>query len=83
MIFPAGSGHSQERIRMEPLPPVRIDVHDVTADAVAIDSLARLALRLRRRGFQLELIRPSRELLELIELTGLADALPVQQLGPD
>lgn len=67
---------------MKPLPIVRIDVHDLTADAVAIDSLARLALRLRRCGYRLELIRPSRELLDLIELTGLAGALPAESLRP-
>ena len=67
---------------MRPLPPVRIDVHDLAADAAAIDALARLALRLRRCGYQLELIRPSRDLLALIELAGLADALPAEGFTP-
>lgn len=60
---------------MEPRPIVRVDVQDVTADVGSIDALARLALRLRRCGYQLELLRPSDALLDLIELTGLTSAL--------
>jgi len=61
---------------MEPVPIVRVDVRGVQADAVEVDSLARLALRLRRCGYRLELLRPSDELLELIELCGLSPVLP-------
>ena len=66
---------------MEALPTVRVDVHDLAADAVAIDGLARLALRLRRCGYRLELMRPPQALLELIELAGLAEVLPAEPGG--
>lgn len=66
---------------MERLPTVRVDVHDLGADAVAIDGLARLALRLRRCGYRLELMSPSQALLDLIALTGLAEVLPAEPGG--
>ena len=64
------------------VPIVRVDVRGVRADAAEVDSLARLALRLRRCGYRLELLRPSDELLELIELCGLSQALPADGLTP-
>jgi hypothetical protein len=67
---------------MNPLPIVRVDVHDMTADAVSLDRLARLALRLRRCGYRLELLRPSQALLDLIELAGLNGALRAEPLMP-
>jgi ABC-type transporter Mla MlaB component len=62
---------------MQPLPIVCLEVGGVKADAAALDALARLALRLRRCGYQLKLGHPSLELLGLIELAGLTDVLPV------
>jgi hypothetical protein len=67
---------------MQRVPIVRVDVRGLRADAAEIDSLARLALRLRRCGYRLELLQPSGELLELIELCGLREALPAGRLTP-
>lgn len=67
---------------MSPLQIVRVDVHGVKADAAEVDALARLALRLHRCGYQLTLLSPSDELLELIELCGLSDALPSEAVTP-
>jgi ABC-type transporter Mla MlaB component len=55
---------------------LRCEVAGVDADAVAVDALARLALAARRRGCRVRLAGASRELLELIELAGLAEVLP-------
>ena len=56
-------------------------VHDVGAislpDAGTIDALARLQLGALRHGFRVRLRGASAELLELIALIGLSDALPV------
>jgi ABC-type transporter Mla MlaB component len=67
---------------MQSLPIVCLDVADLNADAATVDALARLALRLRRCGYRLELRRPSSELLDLIDLTGLADALGTHRPTP-
>lgn len=61
---------------MQRPPIVRVDVHGLKADAAEVDALARLALRLRRCGYQLTLLGPSDELRELIDLCGLSGALP-------
>jgi ABC-type transporter Mla MlaB component len=55
---------------------LRCEVAGVDADAVAVDALARLALAARRRGCRVRVAGASRELLELIELAGLAEVLP-------
>jgi len=60
---------------MQPIRIVRVDVRGLAASAAEVDALARLALRLRRCGYQLRLVGPSRELLELIDLCGLSEAL--------
>jgi ABC-type transporter Mla MlaB component len=60
---------------MHSLPIVCLEVSGVKADAAALDALARLALRLRRCGYQLTLRDASRELLDLIELAGLSEVL--------
>lgn len=65
---------------MQPVPIVRVDVCGVRADAAEVDSLARLALRLRRCGYRLELLEPSDELLDLIDLCGLSLVLPAGRL---
>jgi hypothetical protein len=52
-----------------------IDVGGLAADMVAVDLLARVALAARRRGWRLRLENPSAELLDLIGLAGLREAL--------
>jgi ABC-type transporter Mla MlaB component len=52
------------------------DVHDVAADAVTVDALARLQLAARRHGCQIRLCRASPELRELLALVGLQDVVP-------
>jgi ABC-type transporter Mla MlaB component len=51
------------------------DVHDVTADAVTVDALARLQLAARRAGCQVRLRGASPELCELVAFMGLEDVL--------
>jgi ABC-type transporter Mla MlaB component len=51
------------------------DVAGVAADAVAVDALARLTLAARRRRCEVRLRDASPQLLELVELAGLADVL--------
>jgi ABC-type transporter Mla MlaB component len=51
------------------------DVSEVDADGMAIDALARLQLGARRHGCRVCLRNASRELLELLAFTGLADVL--------
>ena len=55
---------------------VCLDVSDLGSDAAVLDALARLALDLRRAGYRLILRNAPRELTELIELSGLTQALP-------
>jgi ABC-type transporter Mla MlaB component len=50
-------------------------------DAGTIEALARLQLTARRLGRQVRLRDPSRELRELLDLFGLADALHVEPVG--
>jgi ABC-type transporter Mla MlaB component len=47
----------------------------VTADAVAVDALARLALAARRQGCGVRMRGACAELRELVEFMGLADVL--------
>ncbi len=65
------------------MPNLSVDVSGLRADAATVDALARLALRLRRRGYQIRLRHPSRELLELIEFIGLSDTLLAERVRPD
>jgi ABC-type transporter Mla MlaB component len=51
------------------------DVSGVSADAVAVDALARLQLAARRNGCQVRLTRASAELRELVAFMGLEDVL--------
>ena len=61
------------------------DAHDVVCDvgavvkpdAVTIDALARLQLAARRFGLRLELRDVAPELRELLDLSGLREAIPV------
>ena len=54
---------------------IRCDIEELSADAVAIDAIARLELAARRHRAALELTGASRELLELLAFTGLDRAL--------
>lgn len=54
---------------------VELDVSGVTADVAMLDLLARVALAARRLDHELRLRGASPELLELIELAGLAETL--------
>lgn len=54
------------------------DVAEVTADAVAVDALARLALAVRRRECQITLRGGSDELAALVAFMGLEGVLAVQ-----
>jgi ABC-type transporter Mla MlaB component len=68
---------------MHPLPTLSVDVAGLKADAATVDALARLALKLRRRGYQIRLRRASPELLELIEFAGLSDTLAAEGFRRD
>jgi hypothetical protein len=63
---------------MQPCLSLHVDVDGLKADAAAVDALARVALSLRRCGYELRLRHPSAELLALIELAGLTPALPAE-----
>jgi hypothetical protein len=61
---------------MAPALSVPCDVRSLPADLTAVDALARLQLAARRRGCTLLLTGTSASLRSLIDLVGLADALP-------
>ena len=62
---------------------LRLDASAVRADAVGLDSLARLALIAGRCGYRLVVQRASPDLADLIELAGLSEALGLEPpLGP-
>jgi ABC-type transporter Mla MlaB component len=54
---------------------VRCDVEGVAPDAVTVDALARLQLAAQRRGCTVRLEHAAVELVELVELMGLANVL--------
>jgi ABC-type transporter Mla MlaB component len=54
---------------------LRCELVEVSADAVAVDALARLALAARRRGCQVRLCGACAELSSLVAFMGLADVL--------
>jgi hypothetical protein len=54
------------------------DVADARPDAATVDALARLELVARRYGARLLLRRASPELLELVALMGLSEALELE-----
>ena len=59
---------------------LRVDASRANADAATVDALARARLAARSRGFELRLVDPPRDLVDLIEFLGLADVLrPAQQ----
>jgi ABC-type transporter Mla MlaB component len=53
-----------------------LEVENVSADAVAVDALCRLALAARRRSCEIRLRGASKELLELVAFVGLEEVLP-------
>lgn len=55
---------------------VLCDVSECAPDLVALAALARLQLAARRRGCQVRLVGASGEMLALMALVGLTDALP-------
>jgi hypothetical protein len=61
------------------------DVDGLEPTLGSIDALARVQLAARRSGLELRLRYASRDLLRLIELVGLTDALPAADdfSGPD
>jgi hypothetical protein len=82
MIFARAGGLSEVSPHLEGVSLLRVDAATLAADAVTLDALARLTLLARRSGYRIVLRRPSRELVELIELAGLSGALPVEDLAP-
>ena len=57
---------------------VLCDVSECEADVVALSALARLQLAARRRGCEVRLVGASGEMLALVGLLGLSEALPAQ-----
>ena len=77
---------SAGRNGLESVPSRRIvvsyDVSAVTAaDEATLDGLARLLLVARRLGVSIEFRHARRELVDLLELVGLAGELTVEPLG--
>lgn len=58
--------------------PVRLGVRGVPADAVAVEALATLRLAARRGGHEVSLTGASPAMLAIVELVGLARALPAE-----
>jgi ABC-type transporter Mla MlaB component len=58
---------------------LRCEIRDVTADALALEALARLALAARRRGWTVSICGASRALGALISVAGLADVLTLER----
>ena len=59
----------------------RVDLSELPADVRTVDALARLQLLACRMGWELRLEKATDELVELIELAGLAEVLPVVRSG--
>ena len=57
------------------------DVATLAPDAVTLDALAHLQIAARRLGYELVLRGASAGLLELVELFGLCEVLPVEAGG--
>jgi anti-anti-sigma regulatory factor len=57
------------------------DVGGLTADAVAVDALARIRLAARRLGREVRLRDASDELRQLLAFTGLAEVLGLEPVG--
>ena len=83
MIFRARGGLLEVSPDPEGTAVLCVDAADFDADAVALDALARFALVARRCGYRIVLRDAPAELVDLIELAGLSDALPVESVRPD
>ncbi|HEX6578096.1 MAG TPA: STAS domain-containing protein [Jiangellaceae bacterium] len=55
----------------------------VVPDGVAVDALARLQLAARRRGCRVALRHAPAELLDLLELAGLTEIVPLESWDDD
>jgi ABC-type transporter Mla MlaB component len=55
----------------------------VVPDGVAVDALARLQLAARRRGCRVALRHAPTELLDLLELAGLTEIVPLESWDDD
>jgi anti-anti-sigma regulatory factor len=65
----------------QPPRTIACDVSAVSADAAAVDALARLQLHARRVGIELRLCGASPQLQELLVFAGLGDVLRVEPVG--
>ena len=71
----------RSRLNRTDMPAYVCDLIGARPTAATVDSLARLALLLRREGSRLVLWRAPPELVELIEFMGLSDVLRVDPRG--
>jgi hypothetical protein len=76
MIFTPRRSLSEVSLHQPDAVAVCLDASELGCDAAVLDGLARLALDLRRAGYRLVLRNAPHELIDLIELSGLAQALP-------
>ena len=60
---------------------IACEVGSVSADALAVDALARLQLTARRSGHEIRLRNATSELQELIAFVGLREVLCVEAVG--
>ena len=60
---------------------IACEVGSVSADALAVDALARLQLTARRSGHEIRLRNATSELQELIAFVGLREVLRVETVG--
>ena len=60
---------------------IACDVGSVSADALAVDALARLQVTARRSGHEIRLRNATCELQELIAFVGLREVLRVETVG--
>jgi hypothetical protein len=71
----------RSRLNRTDMPAYVCDLSGARPTAATVDSLARLALLLRREGSRLVLWRAPPELVELIAFMGLSDVLRVDPRG--
>jgi hypothetical protein len=82
MIFACRAGLSRVSPHHEGTPVLPVDAAELGDDARALDALATLALTARRCGYGVVVRHASPRLVELIELAGLSEALPLDPLRP-
>jgi hypothetical protein len=71
----------ESRLTGTDMPDYVCDLSGARPTAATVDSLARLALLLRREGSRLVLRRAAPELVELIAFMGLTEVLGVEPRG--